>query len=259
MSSPASPSVRHYQLCTPITGAAHEVYVLVGSEDASFEITLDTDYCLIVKVGNTGQMSASGDYQLEYNVDGGGDNPVNATSSNVRVATSGDTDGATGTPERLGTSAETYQTSVLDDVDGLIGTNVGGGNEYEFYYALNFRSAELSGGESITFRLLTGGATFTHDVTPTVTVEIDGAIDATPDLVFTIPTVDLEGLGKLDAEAALIFAKDTADLEAKGKLDATPDLAFVVPTATLVNATPIQFPYHVFKEKRRDMRTLITL
>lgn len=196
MSSAANPTVRHYRLCTPITGAAHEAYVLVGSEDTSFEITLDQDYCIILKVGNDGDMAANGDFQLQIDIDDAASwNDVNAASSNVRVAASGDADDATSATERLGTSAEAFQTSVLDELDGLTITGVGGHEEYEFYYAINFRSAELSGGESIKFRLLTGGATFTHNVTPTITV----------------------------------------------------------PTAEPV------FPYHIVKQKRRDMRALLNL
>ncbi len=177
MSTDANPTVRHYRFCTPITGAAHEAYTLVGSEDTSFEITLDTDYCIIIKTGNDGDMSASGDYQVQIDIDGAASwNDVNATSSNVRSTASGDTDGATSTTERLGTSAETFTNSVLDEVDGLIGTNLGGHIEDEFYFAINFRSAELSGGESIEFRLTTGGSTFTHNVTLTATVAVPPSV-----------------------------------------------------------------------------------
>ncbi len=131
MSTAANPSVRHYRFMTPITGGAHEAYVEVGADDTPFEITLDTDYCINVKVGNTGDMSSSGDFQLQYDIDDAASwNPVNATSSNVRVAVTGDTDAATSTTERLPTSAETFHTSVLDDVDGLTGTNLGVPDEY---------------------------------------------------------------------------------------------------------------------------------
>ena len=165
MSSPAAPSVRHYQFVTPITGAAHEAYVLVGAEDTDFSLKFDTDYAIIVKVGNTGEMSASGDYQLQVQIDGGGFNDVNASSSNFRSAASGDTEDATSTTERLSTSAETFQTSVLDEVEGLIGTNITGGNEHEFYFCFNVRSAELSlTGHIIEFRLTTATATFPHDL-----------------------------------------------------------------------------------------------
>lgn len=170
MADPANPTVRHYRFCTPITGAAHEAYALVGTEDASFELALDTDYCLIIKVGNDGGMSATGDFQLQLDIDTAGFLNVDAASAGVRITDSGDVDAATGVPERLATSAETYQTSLLDEVDGIIPQNVSGGHEWEFYFAVNVRSAELSGGEALEFRLLTGGATFTHNVSILATV-----------------------------------------------------------------------------------------
>ena len=172
MSSAANPDLVHYRFCTPITGGAHEAYTLVGTEDNSYEITLDSDYCLIVKVTNDGDMSATGDFQLQYDVDGGGFNNVNATSSNVRSAASGDTDGATANTERLTSHSTQFIGSELDEVDALFATNLTGGVNREFYFAINFRSAELSGGETITFQLLTGGSAFptAHDVTPTATV-----------------------------------------------------------------------------------------
>ena len=170
MSSPAAPSVRHWQIvggsaaAQPITGGAHEAWTLLGSEDTTIELVLDDDYAIILKVGNSGEMSASGDYQLQYEVDGaGGFADVNATSSNLRSAASGDTENATATDERLSTSAQTYIGSVLDEVEGLIGTNIGGGNEFEFYFTFNLRGAELTAGaESIELRLTTGGVTFDH-------------------------------------------------------------------------------------------------
>ncbi len=199
MSSAANPTVRHYRFCTPITGAAHEAYSLVGSEDTSFELSLDTDYCIIIKVGNDGDMSAAGDFQLQVEIDVGGFNDVNATSSNFRSAASGDTEDATSTTERLGTSAETFQTSVLDEVQGLIGQNVGGHDEYEFYFAFNVRSAELSGGESVEFRLTTGGSTFTHNLSLDATVEA-GVITASGD--GPVPAIEAAGTAKVRKQAS---------------------------------------------------------
>ena len=169
MSSAAAPSVRHWQLCggngaNPISGSAHESYTLLGTEDTTIEAELDLGYCIILKVGNTGDMAANGDYQLQIEVNGtGGFANVDAGSSNVRVVATGDSDDATSTTERLGTSAETFQTSVLDEGDGLQVTNVSGHNEHEFYFAFEFRSADLTAGEeTIEFRLTTGGSTFDH-------------------------------------------------------------------------------------------------
>jgi len=169
MSSDAAPSVRHWQLCggggaNPISGAAHEAYTLLGTVDTTIEAELDLGYCIIFKVGNTGDMASNGDFQVQVDINGAASwNDVNASSSNVRTVATGDTDDATSTTERLGTSAETFQTSVLDEVDGLQITNVTGHNEWEFYFAFEFRSADLTAGEeTIEFRLTTGGATFPH-------------------------------------------------------------------------------------------------
>jgi hypothetical protein len=165
MATPAAPTVRHYQFVTPIIGAAHEAYVLIGAEDASIDLQFDTDYAIIIKVGNTGEMAANGDFQLQVQIDGGGFNNVDATSSNFRSAVSGDTDAATSTTERLSTSAETFINSVLDDVDGLTSTNVSAAQEFEFYFTFNVRSAELSRNRhDIEFRLTTGGVTFPHNL-----------------------------------------------------------------------------------------------
>ena len=261
MSASANPTVRHYRFCGPITGAAHEAYVLLGTEDVSFELELDTDYCIIIKVGNDGDMTAGGTWQLQVEIDGaGGFADVNAASSNFRSTDSGDVDAATSATERLGTSAETFSNSELEEVDGAIGTNVGGGTEYAFYFAFNVRSAELSGGESVEFRLTTGGATFTHNIALDATVASAdvGAITATVPMAFAKSVADLEAKGKLDAIVALAFgapsvdltdatppagaisatvpmafAKSVADLEGKGKLDATVALIIGAPTVDL--------------------------
>ncbi len=169
MSTDAAPSVRHWQLCggngaNPISGAAHEAYTLLGSEDTTIEAELDLGYCIIFKCGNTGDMQAAGDFQVQVDINGAASwNDVSASSSNVRTVATGDSEDATSTTERLGTSAETFQTSVLDEVEGLIGTNLSGHNEFEFYFAFEFRSADLTAGEeTLEFRLTTGGATFPH-------------------------------------------------------------------------------------------------
>jgi len=166
-----------YRFCTPITGAAHEAYTLVGVVDTSFEITLDVDYCLIIKVGNDGGLSTSNPYQLEYNVDGGGWNDVNASSSNVRSAASGDTDNATSLVERLTTTSRSFLASGLDEVDGLRSFTIDENEDAELYYALTFRSADLSGGESIDFRL-TATDSVTLDITPNATVASGAPLQA---------------------------------------------------------------------------------
>jgi len=160
----------HYRFATPITGAAHEAWTLVGSEDTSFEIVLDDDYALIVKLGNDGSASGFQGWQLEYNVDGGGWNAVIDSSSNVRLTASGDVDGALSGTERLTASARTFQASILEEFGGAALSSISNADsDVERYYAITFRSVDLSGGESIQFRVTTTESV-TYDITPTATV-----------------------------------------------------------------------------------------
>jgi len=168
--TPLAPDVRqtHYRFAAPITGAAHEAYTLVGLEDVAFSYVLDTDYCLIVKLGNAGGANAAAqDWQLEYKVDSGSFTDVNATSSNVRTVASGDTDNATSTTERLAGSARTFDVSKIDDVNGSLNLALTLDNDYELYYAITFRDADLVGTETITFRIIGAIDTVTYDITPT--------------------------------------------------------------------------------------------
>jgi hypothetical protein len=166
----------------PIDQASHELWTLLGSEDTTIELELDEDYAIIFKVGNTGDMQAAGDMQFQYEVNGaGGMVDVNATSSNLRSAASGDTEDATSATERLGTSAESFTSSVLDEVDGLIATNITGHEEFELYFTFNLRSAELTeGGESIELRLTTGGADFDHTAVEPILITLPSFAEPPP-------------------------------------------------------------------------------
>ena len=194
MSSPAAPSVRHWQIvggsaaAQPITGGAHEAWTLIGAEDTTIELVLDDDYAIIFKVGNTGQMQSAGDFQLQYEVNAtGGFAAVNATSSNLRSAASGDTDDATSATERLSTSAQTFTLSTLDEVDGLNAANVGGGEELEFYFTFNLRGLDLTAGaESIELRITTGGATFDHTAVEPILITLP-ALSVPPGAYLPVP------------------------------------------------------------------------
>lgn len=163
----------HYRFTTPITGSAHEAWTLVGTEDNSYEITLDDDYGLIIKISNRGGSDTGAEtWQLEANVDGAGWNDVTGASTNVRATASGDTDGATSATERLTTSARSFGGTVLDEVDGAVSDDAQAGNDYEYYFAITFRSADLSGGESIDLRIRNATETITYNVTANATVPV---------------------------------------------------------------------------------------
>ncbi len=267
MSSAAAPSIRHWQICggsgsNPISGGAHESYDLLGTVDTTIELEVDVGYCIIFKAGNTGDMQSAGDFQLQYEKNStGGFVDVNATSSNLRTVATGDTEDATSTTERLGTSSETFINSVLDEVEGLIAANLAGHEELELYFAFEIRSADTTGGDTFELRITTGGATFDHTAVEPIDVTIPVGItniDATPDLAFAVPTADLEGKGKLDAtpDPQVVFAAATVDLEAKGKLDASSDLVLAVVAADLkakgkLDATPD--PHLVFALATADL------
>lgn len=209
----------HYRFATPITGAAHEAWALVGTEDTSFEVTLDEDYALILKIVNNGGLDAPNQfYQLECNVDSAGWNDVTAASSNVRVVGSGDTDNAQSSTERLTTSGNAFQGTILDEVDGTVGGVIQGDSDREIYYAITFRSADLSGGESILLRAY--AATFaTYDITAAATIPAEIFVSELP-------------------VAALTFTRFAPTFEH--------------------TVTPA-FPYHIFSRFRKAMRVLLTM
>jgi hypothetical protein len=177
-----------YRFATPVSGSDHEAWTLVGSEDTSFEIAtsqLDVGHALIIKVRNTGGSDNSPNIGLEYNKDGAGWNAVNNFSSlNVRAHDSGAGDSDTGTTERLTAgSGDWWQSTVSETgIDSVIG-QWAQPDEIEFYWSIVFRSADLSGGESIDFRVVdqTFAYTVVYDITPNATIQSGGDVTRSPD------------------------------------------------------------------------------
>ncbi len=167
MSSIANPDIAHYRWADD-DNASHELCAFIADEDTSYEVPLadrGTSHLLVVKIHNDGDMAANGDFQLQYEKNStGGFSDVNATSSNVRTIAGQDTDNATSSTERLTATAQTFVFSTFEDGDSLNAKNIGGGDDCEYYYSIEFRTADNSGGESYEFRVLHGGATMTHDV-----------------------------------------------------------------------------------------------
>ena len=183
---PADIQQDHYRFCGEPGSAIevvdastdHETWTLNGTVDTSREFALDDTVALIIKLGNDGTGAASSaSWQLEYNNDADpGWNNVNASSTYVRPIDSGDTDNAFSTTERLTTTSRTFFTSRLDDVNGSAASNINADNDVEFYYAFQFRSADLSGSETITFRITNLTETVTYNVTPTATIAAAAAV-----------------------------------------------------------------------------------
>lgn len=158
----------HYQFQDD--GADANTSALLGSEDTpNTGLILDTTYFIRIKVA-WGGMTGSGEWQLEYNVEGAGWINVTTTSSNVRAVDGGDTDGDTMGTERLTNDGGTYDTISPYEESGVTPSRDGVlGEETEFVYSIQFRSADLTAGsEEIDLKITRTGTDLT---TYTVTAE----------------------------------------------------------------------------------------
>ena len=180
-----------YNWVEDIDGAAHESWSYgPATPNAVEDVELDEDWSPIIKVYNVNPSIAAiaASFKLQYNVDSAGWFDVTSSSSNVRITDSGDTDDATSSTRRTTAEAPNFYESRLDEVNGIVVGSIPADWESEYYYALNFRSAELSGGERIVFQILAdygiGYAAITHNVNPTVDVVAAGGVtaDGTPSI-----------------------------------------------------------------------------
>lgn len=157
-------------------GANANTSTLIGTEDTTTALDADTVYFLRIKVSNTGTKDQSGSnaWQLQYDKNNALSwADVNGTSSNVRSAAGQDTDGDAMTERLTATSASTYVNGVYDEVDGTFTQNLAQDTDSEHVFSITFRSADLSNGDEIDFRLLASGSTLdNYNVTPTCTVNV---------------------------------------------------------------------------------------
>ncbi len=148
-----------------------------GSLNSDQSLLVDTNFRLRLQVSenDAGAVSFSG--QLQYNLNSGGWNDVNAASSVVRSTASPNVaDGATTTEQLAG--AGTFTAGTFDEVDGLVPSKSLDNNETEHEYCFQIRAADVSNSDTIDFRLVDGvaGTVFgTYTQTPTATVIKDGA------------------------------------------------------------------------------------
>jgi len=150
----------------------------LSTEDLTYEVPLadrDTSHHLRITYSNTGGMQASGDFTLQSNTDGGGFQDVDASSTNVRLIAGMPDDDDACDVQRLASGTGGFQFGKYEDSGGAITKTLSNGDFQESVYSVEFRSADLSGGESITFRMQTGGADFdAYNVTPIVTIQSSG-------------------------------------------------------------------------------------
>ena len=155
----------------------------LAAEDTSYEVPfadLGTSHHLRVVYSNTGTKIANDQFTLQYNVDGAGWNNITTTSSNVRVIAGQPTDAAA-TSQRLGAGTGSFAAGEYDDADGAIDSNLSDGTYTEGVWSIEFRSADLSGGESIDIRMNYGGATVTENITINATI---GAAPGVPESAY---------------------------------------------------------------------------
>jgi hypothetical protein len=132
--------------------------------DTSYEVPiadLGNAHVLRFHVKHTQYVGGGVNAQLQYNKDAGGWNDVTTTSSNIRVIAGTPTDGAACDTELLTNEGGTFVGGgTFDDVDGearLTTGNSSTGTETELAFCFEFRTADLSGGEDIDFRLIEPG------------------------------------------------------------------------------------------------------
>lgn len=169
------------------------------NEDTSGDIALDTTFALRISWGESANQTTatnSGTITLQFDVDGGGYANITGTSA-VQYVTdaSWGTDGNTSSNSRvtLPTGVASFVGAEFDDNNSSTGY-AAADQGYEVEYLLTLDSGQLSGGETISFKLQLGGADFdSYDSTPQLTVPA-GAQALTPGLftnkqVFNAPTV----------------------------------------------------------------------
>jgi hypothetical protein len=167
----------------------------------------DVQFHLRYSVQENGSGTASGaatdDWQLQFNIDTLGWNPVTAASTGIIAdtgATPSDTSATTNrSTNGISDGTGTFIASEVEAGNGEITDwQLTGDNFTEMLFCLKAVSAGLSGGESIDFRLLYNGSptvSIDNDVTPNVTISKTTDFPITPpqgDLTLstTAPTVD---------------------------------------------------------------------
>lgn len=143
-----------------------------GALNSDQTLAVDTNFRLRLQVSETDAGAVSFSGQLQYNLNSGGWNDVNASSSVVQsVASPNVADGAATTEQLAG--AGTFTAGTFDEVDGLVPSKELNNNETEHEYCFTIIAGDVSNNDPIDFRLVDGvaGTAFeTYTQTPTATV-----------------------------------------------------------------------------------------
>lgn len=124
-------------------------------------------------------------WKLQYNKNGTGWNDVTTTSSNVRISVSLNLTNHGATTQRIGTGTFISSNDYVDNGDGSTGstTNWAGNNECETLHSIQVIEADVSDGDTITFRALYDFTSppDTTTNTPTITISKGAAYNLTID------------------------------------------------------------------------------
>ncbi len=133
---------------------------------------MDIPIRLRVEVSNTGGMNeVIGQYLVELDVDGGGYNPITPTSTDgVQMVASGTVTDDVVVPELMDGS-QGYQDGRFDSTGAATAETLAATTDSEHEYCFKMVTANLSGGEVLSFRVYrTGSALDGYTNTPTITV-----------------------------------------------------------------------------------------
>ena len=198
-------------------GADANTSSLIGTEDNTLtSFNLDTVYFLRFKLTNTGAKTQDANFRLEVDVGGGGYNQVTNASTYVRYADGGDTDGDAISTERLTDTGNTWVNGEYSEDGEVTAFSLAHSpsEETELVYAITFRSADLSGGETVTFRLSDAGITSNM----VYTVEPDATVPAQPKTASGSPETHTTGGVPLTSTGNAVIPKTASG---------TPDIAAV--------------------------------
>lgn len=243
-----------------------------AAENANLTITEgggNKSYQLRFQVQESGGTAGANtdDWQLQASRNGGAYFNVTTTSAYVKAFDSANLTDAVpiSAPNfRLTAGTGTAEQGEVSE-DGLLDNRqITASNYTEFLYTVQTIDADLAPTDTLDFRLLYNGATFTYSVTPRITNEAGGAISGISTLTFT-PAGVLTGSGALSGASSLTFTVQAA-LTWVGGMRGSSSLTFT-PSATgqlfgfMSGATSLSFsvrglayPDHAYLRNRRRLR-----
>lgn len=156
---------------------AEDTSVAIAAESTNITRLVVADSNLQLRVGlqESGAGSVSGattdDYQLQYDKNGAASwQNVTTTSSNVKAFGSASLTDAGTTTNRLSAGSGAFVAGEVSETGLVTDRQLTANNFTEMLYSLTVVAADTTTGDTLDFRVLLNGATFTYSVTPRITV-----------------------------------------------------------------------------------------